>query len=72
MLATGTKEGYKISVTAGSAVGGANQTFADTAVPSTLFTTGTRAFCSDQSGVIYYISGSGATGCTVGTGSVLQ
>jgi prepilin-type N-terminal cleavage/methylation domain-containing protein len=72
VLASGTKEGYKISLAAGSAVGGANQTFSDTAIPTTLYTTGTRAFCSDQSGVIYYTSGAAATACTVGSGSVLQ
>ena len=44
--------------------------FASTGDPSNLNTTGTRSFCSDQTGVIYYLSG--ATGCTAATGSVLQ
>jgi len=72
VLAAGAKEGYTITLGAGSAVGGANMTFADTAVPAAVGTTGTRGFCSDQSGVIYYTTGAGAGVCTVGGGSVLQ
>ena len=72
VLAAGAKEGYTITLGAGTPVGTANMTFADTAVPASPGTTGTRAFCSDQSGVIYYTTGAAATACTVGGGSVLQ
>ena len=70
VLAAGTKEGYTFTAVPTNAVGGINMGFASTGDPSNLNTTGTRSFCSDQTGVIYYLSG--ATGCTAATGSVLQ
>jgi type IV pilus assembly protein PilA len=70
VLATGVKEGYTFTAVGGGAVNGVNMTYTSLANPSTLNTTGTRSFCSDQTGVIYYLSG--ATGCTSGSGSVLQ
>jgi type IV pilus assembly protein PilA len=69
ILSGGAKEGYNFTASPGSAVGGVNMSFASTGDPN-LNVTGTRSFCSDQTGVIYYLSG--ATGCTTGTGSVLQ
>jgi type IV pilus assembly protein PilA len=69
-LASGLKEGYQFSASGGTNVNGTNLTYTSLADPSALNSTGTRSFCSDQSGVIYYLSG--ATGCTPGTGSVLQ
>ena len=47
--------------------------YTTTALPVTPNQTGTRAFCSDQTGVIYYNNTGGGTGCTPGgTTSVLQ
>jgi type IV pilus assembly protein PilA len=70
VLAQGQKEGYNFSVTPANQVNGSNTTYTSLADPSALNNTGTRSFCSDQSGVIYYLPN--ATGCTPGTGSVLQ
>ena len=70
VLAQGSKEGYTFTVTPGTPVNGANTTYTTLADPSSLNNTGTRSFCSDQTGVIYYLSN--ATGCTPSTGSVLQ
>ena len=70
VLSSGAKEGYQFSVTPGTNVNGTNTTYVSLGDPSGLNSTGTRSFCSDQSGVIYYLSN--ATGCTPGTGSVLQ
>jgi type IV pilus assembly protein PilA len=69
ILATGAKEGYTFTATPGTPVNGVNMTYTSLGNPS-LNQTGTRSFCSDQSGVIYYLSG--ALGCTPGSGSVLQ
>ena len=70
VLAQGSKEGYNCTVTPGTPVNGANTTYTSLADPSSLNNTGTKSFCSDQSGVIYYLPN--ATGCTPGSGSVLQ
>jgi type IV pilus assembly protein PilA len=70
VLSSGAKEGYQFSVTPGTNVNGSNMSYVSLADPSGLNSTGTRSFCSDESGVIYYLSN--ATGCTPGTGSVLQ
>lgn len=70
VLAGGTKEGYTFSATPGSAVNGVNMSYTSLANPGSINVTGTRSFCSDQTGVIYYLSG--ATGCTNANGSVLQ
>ena len=58
------KDGYTFVVT----VSGGSAYNSD-AEPTTLNTTGTRSFCSDQTGVIYYLAN---TGCTTGGGSPLQ
>ena len=70
VLAQGSKEGYNFTVTPGTPVNGANTTYTSLADPSSLNNTGTKSFCSDQSGVIYYLPN--ATGCTPGSASVLQ
>ena len=59
------KDGYTFSVIAPTVTG-----YTSLANPSTLNQTGTRSFCSDQSGVIYALSG--ALGCTPATGTALQ
>jgi type IV pilus assembly protein PilA len=70
VLAGGSKEGYTFSASPSTTVNGVNMTYTSIGYPSSLNKTGTRAFCSDQSGVIYYLSG--ATTCSTSTGSVLQ
>jgi len=70
VLASGTKEGYSFTAIPTNASNGVNMGYSSTADPGSLNTTGTGSFCSDQSGVIYYLSG--AIGCTTATGSVLQ
>jgi type IV pilus assembly protein PilA len=70
VLAGGTKEGYTFSAVGGTPIGSANSTFTSLGSPLGLNETGTRSFCSDQSGVIYYTVDS--TACTTSTGSVLQ
>lgn len=54
VLSTGVKEGYNFTVTPAGASGGINSTYTSLASPIGLNGTGTRSFCSDQTGVIYY------------------
>jgi len=54
VLSSGTKEGYNFTVTPSSASGGLNTTYTSLASPIGLNGTGTRSFCSDQTGVIYH------------------
>ena len=49
-----TKSGYIFSATGGNLLNGVMNTFEDTATPALAGTTGQRAFCSDQSGVIRF------------------
>ena len=70
VLAQGTKDGYSFTVTPGGQVNGTNMSYTVLGDPSLLNSSGTRSFCSDETGVIYYLSG--ATGCTPGSGSALQ
>jgi type IV pilus assembly protein PilA len=58
------KDGYIFTVTP------TVTTYTSLADPVTINQSGTRSFCSDQSGVIYYKSG--ATGCVAGTDVPLQ
>jgi type IV pilus assembly protein PilA len=58
------KDGYIFTVTPSTT------TYTSLADPAALNQTGTRSFCSDQSGVIYYKSG--GTGCAPGTDVPLQ
>ena len=62
-LAQGTKSGYVFVAT--GAGGTPNTTYVSSAEPQTFNQSGTRDFCSDQSGVIYY--GTTAGSCTQGT-----
>jgi prepilin-type N-terminal cleavage/methylation domain-containing protein len=78
VLTAGTKSGYTL-VTVGATGAGTNvspfQTFETNATPVNA-STGTRAFCSDQSGVIQYNTTGAAIGTAVGTcaavGNILQ
>jgi type IV pilus assembly protein PilA len=70
VLAGGSKEGYTFSAQESTNVNGTNMTYTTIGYPSALNQTGTRAFCSDQTGVLYYNSGS--TACSAGGASVLQ
>src|ERR1700690_422776 len=54
-LAGGTKSGYTFSVP--TATGTPVVTYTTLATPSVLNQTGSRSFCSDQSGVIYALAG---------------
>ena len=58
------KDGYIFTVTPGTT------TFTSLADPVTINQSGTRSFCSDQSGVIYFKAG--AVGCVPGTDVPLQ
>jgi prepilin-type N-terminal cleavage/methylation domain-containing protein len=62
VLSAGSKSGYTFAAVGNTAVAGANQGFEVNATPSST-STGTRSFCSDQSGVIRYKT----TGAAVGT-----
>ena len=66
VLANGTKSGYNFTV--GGTSGTPVVTYTSLAAPVTLNQTGTRAFCSDQSGVLYALAGSA---CTSTTGAAL-
>ena len=59
------KDGYSFTIGAASAT--AYDSHADAL---TINQTGTRSFCSDQTGVIYYLAG--ANGCTAAGGTALQ
>jgi type IV pilus assembly protein PilA len=50
----GPKSGYNLAAPGGAAVNGTISTFAVSAVPVTVGTTGQRAFCSDESGVVRF------------------
>jgi type IV pilus assembly protein PilA len=69
VLSSGAKEGYTFTATGGSPVNGMNTTYTSLGQPFALNETGTRSFCSDQTGVIFY--NVNASTCTNGN-SVLQ
>jgi type IV pilus assembly protein PilA len=71
VLAGGQKEGYTFTAAPGGAAGGVNQSYTSLGIPNTPNGTGTRAFCSEQTGVIYYDATGGGTACT-NASSVLQ
>ena len=60
ILANGSKSGYTLASTGTGGSGSLpslttpNTGFLSTAIPNTVGATGTRSFCSDQSGVIYF------------------
>jgi len=60
------KDGYTFT----ASVVNSGAAYTSLANPVTLNGTGTRSFCSDQSGVIYFKQG--ATGCVPGTDAPLQ
>jgi type IV pilus assembly protein PilA len=66
VLAQGTKSGYTFSATGSG--GPPNVLYTSLGTPQVLNQSGSRAFCSDQSGVIYALAGSA---CTVGSGAPL-
>jgi prepilin-type N-terminal cleavage/methylation domain-containing protein len=69
VLSSGTKEGYNFTVTPGGASGGINTSYTSLASPVALNGSGSRSFCGDQSGVIYF--NPNALTCN-GTNNVLQ
>jgi type IV pilus assembly protein PilA len=60
---TNGKDGFTFALTATSS------TYTSDAEPVTLNTTGTRSFCSDQTGLIYFLA---ANGCTPAGATPLQ
>jgi type IV pilus assembly protein PilA len=54
VLAGGAKEGFTFTATGGTPVNGMNTTYTSLGYPFALNETGTRSFCSDQTGVIFY------------------
>ncbi len=54
VLSAGQKSGYTFLAPGGAAVNGIIPTFVVTALPQSVGTTGQRAFCSDESGVLRY------------------
>ena len=66
VLTVGTKSGYLVTTVGAPAdAAGISETFEVNATPTAVGTTGQRAFCSDQSGVIRY----NLTGAAIGTGA---
>jgi type IV pilus assembly protein PilA len=59
------KDGYSFYITSPTTTG-----YSSNADALTINQTGTRSFCSDQTGVIYNLSG--ANGCSTATGTPLQ
>ena len=59
------KDGYSFTITGNTLTG-----YSSNANALTINQTGTRSFCSDQNGVIYYLGG--ANGCTTTGGTPLQ
>jgi prepilin-type N-terminal cleavage/methylation domain-containing protein len=66
VLSGGAKSGYTFAAVGNTAVAGANQGFEVNATPTST-STGTRAFCSDQSGVIRYNTTGSAVGTSAGS-----
>jgi type IV pilus assembly protein PilA len=68
-LAAGVKSGYSLSIS--NCNGTPKSTYSTAAVPLTVGATGTRAFCSDVSGIVFYAQDGTAATCQ-GSGAVLQ
>jgi len=65
VLGAGAKSGYTFVYAPGAAVNGVTNTYAITATPMTIGTTGQRQFCSNQTGVIRYtLNGAGCGGAS--------
>lgn len=69
VLATGKKAGYSFALS--NCTGTPISTYRTTAVPQQPGATGSRAFCSDSSGVLHYAADGTATTC-IASGIVLQ
>ena len=69
VLASGKKAGYSFAIT--NCTGTPTATYTTTAVPQTVGATGSRAFCSDASGVLHYAADGSPATCTA-SGIVLQ
>jgi type IV pilus assembly protein PilA len=54
VLSSGAKEGYAFSATPANPLNGVNMTYISLGSPSSLNLTGTRSFCSDETGMIFY------------------
>ena len=54
VLSTGMKEGYSFAAAGGTPVGSLNTTYTSLGSPLAINETGTRSFCSDQTGVVFY------------------
>jgi len=54
VLATGSKEGYTFTAAPALQINGVYMQYTSLGYPSSLNQTGTRSFCSDQTGVIFY------------------
>jgi len=65
VLTGGAKSGYTFVAVPNTAVNGINTKFEANATPQNVGTTGQRAFCADQTGVIRY----NLTGAAIGTGA---
>ena len=65
MLTGGAKSGYTFTAAGNTSMGGVDEGFETNATPIVVGTTGQRAFCSDQTGVIRY----NTTGVAIGTGA---
>ncbi|HWF38360.1 MAG TPA: prepilin-type N-terminal cleavage/methylation domain-containing protein [Candidatus Acidoferrales bacterium] len=63
VLGAGAKSGYTFAAAGNTPVAGADQGYEVNGTPTSVGTTGTRSFCSDQSGVIRYKT----TGAAIGT-----
>jgi len=69
VLAGGVKSGYVLNIT--NCNGTPKSTYSTSAVPITPGSTGSRAFCSDVSGIVFFAQDGQAATCQ-GSGSVLQ
>lgn len=66
VLSAGAKSGYTFAAVGNTTSGGALQAYEVNGTPTSAGTTGTRSFCSDQSGVIRYKTTGTAIGTTAG------
>jgi type IV pilus assembly protein PilA len=71
VLSAGAKSGYTFAAVGNSSSGGQLNGYEVNGTPTTPGTTGTRAFCSDQSGVIRYNTTGTAVGTAVNTCSAV-
>jgi type IV pilus assembly protein PilA len=67
VLSAGAKSGYTFAAVGNSSSGGQLNGYEVNGTPTAVGTTGTRSFCSDQSGVIRYKTAGTAIGTAVGS-----